>query len=353
MLERMHLPRPARHHLRCLIAWFVLFSPHPAVAASPPLPSAACAAPDRLAKGDYSQRSRLPHETGPPFAWEFNQPLQPPEGHLTMARTFNVYVPSQHASRDPLPLVIDFHSSLSGAWVHDRAASRMRAKGEHAGFIVVQPDSFPAWTVTLEAAEQRKLSDIDFVRGLLQKLDKLVCFDRNRIFATGWSTGGAMATTTACASASGLLGDFKIAAIAPVGGFGGDGCPALKSNPVPMRFIISNNDRTGYLTGAYREDETRASASVALRRVAKTWAEHNGCTGEPTVAMTGQTGWGVLVDTITYVCANVDNKRGTTVLDLFDTGPPERNGHIWPGGAQGGAYPATDVVWDFLKTHPR
>jgi poly(3-hydroxybutyrate) depolymerase len=72
----------------------------------------------------------------------------------------------------------------------------MRDKGERAGFIVLQPDSLPAWTGSLASAKQRKLSDVDFVLGLLVKMDRLLCFDRNRIFASGWSAGGGMATAS-------------------------------------------------------------------------------------------------------------------------------------------------------------
>jgi hypothetical protein len=45
--------------------------------------------------------------------------------------------------------------------------------------------------------------------------------------------------------------------------------------------------------------------------------------------------------------------RGDTVLHLFDTGGRERNGHVWPGGAHGGAYQTTEEIWRFFENHPR
>jgi poly(3-hydroxybutyrate) depolymerase len=341
-----------------LAAWvaglFAITAPFalPALA-SPPEGSAACVGKDRLPSGDYTQRSE------PSSVWKLVQKNN--EGK-DVARTFNVYVPPKHedAGQGPLPLVIDFHSTLAGAWLHDLLASRMRDKGRRAGFIVLQPDSLPFWTGTVADVEGRKgVSDVDFIRRLLAQLDtpsSKLCFDRNRIFATGWSSGSWMSTVIACAAANDQLGPFKIAAIAPVGGGPGEAplqapiCPELKSDPVPMRVIVSDNDKIGIFAF---NGEDQPGANAKLRHVVEAWARANGCRGPSTKKETGQTGWGVLKETVTYPCAELPNGRADTVLDIFDTGAPERNGHFWPGGAQKGAYPTTDVIWDFFLSHPR
>ncbi len=272
-------------------------------------------------------------------------------------RTFNVFVPLQHvAGAPPLPLVIDMHGAFRGAWHHNLIVSRMRDKGKTAGFVVLQPDSLPGWTASASEVKDRKVNDVDFIRDMLAKLDKLVCFDRNRIFASGLSSGGGMTVTLACASANNQLGPFKIAAIARVssGDVGGDKgtpfCSALAKNPVPIRVIASNNDKL--LAFLYGEDMD--GLNTATRRSVETWARANGCTGEEMSTKTGQTGWGVLSETLVFGCANL-NGRGDAILDLFGTGSTHRDGHVWPGGpnALPGEYATTDAIWDFFRAHPR
>ncbi len=345
------------HLVAVLLASAALASGTCPALASPPAGSKGCEGTERLAVGDYNQRSE------PKEVWEFVQSLEPIAGGNKVNRTFNVYVPPQHADGAPLPLVLDFHGTSAGAWLHG-LSTRMREKGKAEGFIVVQPDSLPAWTVTADQVKSRKLNDIDFIDRLVAQLDteqSKMCFDRNRIFATGGSAGGAMSATLACASASGQLKSFKVAAIAPVVASPGwpdmrppiwPVCPEAGREPVPMRVIFSTNDKLIAL-GLFGEDLPRMNKTV--REAVAAWVRGNGCTGTPTSEETGQTGYGVLAETIRYGCANVAGGRGETVLDLFGTGSLLLDGHLWPGGpgALPGEYPTTDVIWKFFDEHPR
>jgi hypothetical protein len=68
------------------------------------------------------------------------------------------------------------------------------------------------------------------------------------------------------------------------------------------------------------------------------------------VIYTWRTGWGVLVESDRY--SGIDPRRDT-LLDVFDTGGADRDGHVWPGPWFGGEYATTDVIWAFFAAHPR
>ena len=167
-----------------------------------------------------------------------------------------------------------------------------------------------------------------------------------------------MAARLGCESADGALGHHKIAAVAPVSGGpvseSGDihelfSCPALMSDPVPMRMIVSNNDTTvAGLVGL-----PASAVTDTFRLIAHQWASQSGSAGFPSDVLTGRTGWGVLAETVTYRSLSDPLGRRDVVLDIFDTGGPDRDGHLWPGSWWQTEYRATDVIWSFFKAHPR
>jgi hypothetical protein len=123
-------------------------------------------------------------------------------------------------------------------------------------------------------------------------------------------------------------------------------CPELQFDPVPMRMIISNNDKT--LAAIF--NATTAQVDARLRGIAKEYAAANGIAAAPQGTWTWRTGWGVLTETQRW--SNGDPRR-ETVLDVFDTGGSQNDGHVWPGSWFGGEYQTTNVIWNFFVTHPR
>jgi poly(3-hydroxybutyrate) depolymerase len=302
----------------------------------------ACTPGDPAPPGDYSN---------------WNWPLsQKNAAGIPVARSYLLHIPPQATAGLPLPVVINLHPSFNNGGLQN-LYSGMNAKADREGFIAIHPDSIgPSWNVTPELeAEDGGVSDVEFVRLGLDELQKHARIDPRRIYVTGFSSGAAMSGRLAVASARGELGIYKIAAIAPVSGPPVDGrpglsvestftCPELLLDPVPMRMIISNNDKTIALI----YNATVTQVDQRLRGLAREYAASNGLGSPPTVTRTWRTGWGVLTETTRY--GNGDPRRDT-VLDVFDAGSAD--GHVWPGPWFGGEYRTTDVVWAFFAAHPR
>jgi poly(3-hydroxybutyrate) depolymerase len=98
---------------------------------------------------------------------------------------------------------------------------------------VATPDAWP-WkdcaTSDTQPASRYGISDVEFIRSLLDVLVDKLCVDRNRIYATGGSNGGLMSTTLGRTSAEGKLGLHKIAASAPVAAI-----------PVPLEWVLPSS----------------------------------------------------------------------------------------------------------------
>lgn len=320
---------------RCLVLALlvpVVGGSTPAVAA-PASTAAPCTSP--LSPGDYTEQN-----------WPIVQ--HKPDG-TAVKRTFRVHVPAGRANT-PMPVVFDLHGAFSGKDEQDKR-SALRDKGDQAGFVVIQPDSWPHWTTSPKDETGRGVSDVAFARALLDTVTAKLCVDAGRIYSVGFSSGGLMSSILACAAAQGKLGGHRIAAIglvaaAPVPAeVSGPVCPALAQRPVPMRLVFSPNDQT--LAGLCCGGDT-ATMTAGVRTVAATWARENGCAEGGETKRTGRTGWGVLTETVTHTCV----RPGTqVVVDVFDTGLPLLNGHVWPGRAYGGDYPTTDVLWNFVSQY--
>lgn len=288
-----------------------------------------------LPPGDYTEKN-----------WPMVQ--HKPDG-TAVPRSFRAHVPATHA-KTPMPVVFDLHGAFSGKDEQDKRTA-LRDKGDQAGFIVIQPDSWPHWTTSPKDETSRGISDIAFARALLDTVTAKLCVDPSRIYSVGFSSGGLMSSILACAAAQGKLGGHRIAAIglvaaAPVPAeVTGPVCPALARQPVPMRLIFSSNDHT--LAGLCCGGDT-ATMAAGVRTVAATWGRENGCDDASTIKRSGRTGWGVLTETVTHTCARPNSQ---VTVDIFDTGSPLLNGHIWPGRAYGGEYPTTEVLWNFLSQY--
>lgn len=257
--------------------------------------------------------------------------------HANLQRSIRVHVPASYDPTRPTPVVLDFHGYTMSAQSQEDL-TRLPEKADEAGFIAVHADGTGAprgWNGgdCCGTPATTNLDDVGFVLALLDELERRLCVDPDRVFATGFSNGGFLSHRLACEAAD------RIAAIAPVAGvMGVDAC--APSRPVPVMHTHGTADgivpyNGGGLTG-YRSVATTVAG----------WAARNGCTGEP-------------IETFAQGDARCVAHRGCAggaeVVLCTITG----GGHTWPGG---GYFPGghistdlsiTDAMWDFFSAHPR
>jgi len=238
------------------------------------------------------------------------------------ARSYRLHVPKQYKST-PMPLVLNFHGYGQSAAQQEKY-SGLNTVADTQGFIVVTPEgssSPEGWNI-VGVYDENGVDDVGFVRDLLAGLSNVLCIDQARIYATGHSNGGEMASQLAC-----MLPN-TIAAVAPVSGAVWQGC---SGRAVPVITFQGTVDQNVFY-------EWSASAM-------SDWAQHNKCSGAPTV---------------TKVSAHVSRQnyqkcQADVVFYTIDGG-----GHTWPGSkVSGGAGPVTteinasNLIWTFFLNHPK
>ncbi len=127
-------------------------------------------------------------------------------------RTYRLRVPPAAASGEALPLVIVLHGFTQTA-SQIESAYAMNPVADTAGFFVVYPNGtntflfLQGWNASLGGGG---VDDVKFIDELISELGNAYSIDTSRVFATGFSNGGGMSVSLACA----LSGRIK--AIAPV-----------------------------------------------------------------------------------------------------------------------------------------
>ena len=133
------------------------------------------------------------------------------------SRTWVEHVPQAHDGHSPVPVVIQFHGFPEDPTEVERQTGFGRL-GSQEGFVVVAPAGrghLPQWYEEdfgdgfVDAT--RSNADVVFIDALLDRLGAELCVDLGRVYATGFSNGGAMTSVLACAL------EDRLAAVAPVG----------------------------------------------------------------------------------------------------------------------------------------
>jgi polyhydroxybutyrate depolymerase len=244
-------------------------------------------------------------------------------------RTYLLHVPAAYDPARPTPLVLNFHGRFSSALAQNAYSGLVRMS-ERETFLVVAPDAVAdSW---LQASG---VDDVAFTREIVKTLEVELCLDASRVFATGFSGGGFMATRLACA-ARGLVA--AVAAIA--GGLEPDAtCP-----PVPILQAHGTADAVVPFDGGTMRT---GGFFVGAPRLMAAWAKNNRCEGEPAEERIARQ-----VRKVSYVGCSA-----SAVHYIVEGG-----GHTWPGaaldvrsvtltlGATTDEIVASELLWAFFKT---
>ena len=258
-----------------------------------------------------------------------------------------------------LPLVIMLHGGGGNAKLA-ALTTRWSEKADEIGFFVAYPEALrPArerpptflrnpqfWNVGsgLGYAEKHGVDDVAFIRALIDELCERLPVDRQRVYATGFSNGAAL---TFCL---GMRLSDRLAAIAPVSGYPWRQQPRPE-HPVSLIYISGTADPMNPIDGSAIESPWgRLPQRPPVEAFIRQWAEWVGCSSKR------------------YVLEDKDgvrrmrsgpNEKGVDVEYITISGA----GHAWPGGPALLAeriagkptdkLNATDVIWDFVRRHPK
>jgi polyhydroxybutyrate depolymerase len=251
-------------------------------------------------------------------------------------RSYRLRIPPAGGSSDLLPLVINMHGFSNSASIQENL-SGMNAVADTANFYVVYPNGtnlflfLKGWYMELEGTP---VDDVAFLSALIDELVANYNIDASRVFATGYSMGGGMAVSLACAIPD------KVQAIAPVAAYVpiGNGALCNPSISVPVIQFHGTSDGVVPYNGS--------SSLAPSQAVISAFAQNGGCTTSP-----------LLVN-----LPDIDPSDGSTVsfASVNDCGPLNNDyhfyringgGHTWPGSSAGNQdINASAIMWEFFSS---
>lgn len=266
-----------------------------------------------------------------------------------LERQYQLVLPEGYDGREPLPLVLSLHALTVNYAVTPSIYGLLEAAAEDPVVIVAPSGLVSAGAPYWLAAPVEPNRDVDFIAGLLDRLEGEVCFDTSQVFSTGQSNGGQMSSLLAC-----RLGD-RITAVAPVAGveFSDEACTGP---PVPVMAFHGDADPVvlydgGGLNATAISNQQFWHGDVppglpvhgGVDQALADWARHNGCDPEPTEEQ--------ISDEV--LRRSWSGCEAETVLYVIQGG-----GHTWPGrpvegfGDQFGPTTtdilATELLFDFF-----
>jgi polyhydroxybutyrate depolymerase len=255
-------------------------------------------------------------------------------------RTYWVHVPTGYTAARSTPLLLVFHGG-GGTGIGMEAATGFSPFADQRDFLVVYPQGlaysslgpgYTSWAATgpLDTIANG-VDDLRFISDLLDALQRLYCVDPQRIYATGFSAGGAMTSFLTC----GLTG--RLAAFAPMSGdayqFEG-GCHPTHPTSI-LEFHGAADPFELYVGIPAREDPDWRRTGVL--EWLTTWAERDGCTGGPSAFLRESQ---VLGEQWTG-CPG-----GLAVAHYLVAGL----GHSWSPPIDG--HTVQELIWSFFASHP-
>jgi polyhydroxybutyrate depolymerase len=258
-------------------------------------------------------------------------------------RSYILRVPKAYDGTRALPLVVVLHGfTASGALAE--VYTGFGQKSEQEGFFMVAPDGVGnprGWNSGfLNLTGRREQDDVKFVGALLDKMERDLNVDRDRIYIAGHSNGAMMANLLAS-----RLSD-RIAAIGAVAGTTGlaGGTQRVPDPQGPVSVILIHGKKDNVV--AYDDSSQAFVRTVSAPNSAKWWADQIGAKGPVRTKLNDDN---ILIDT----WENGRNGTRVTLVSIV-------NGtHDWPGGmtVRGpetlSGISGVDMIWEFFRANPK
>lgn len=262
-----------------------------------------------------------------------------------LQRTFVTYIPLNVNAAQKLPILISLHGRFGngGQMMH---FADFRPLAEKDKFIIICPDGIDrSWNAGLNTPAHKKgVDDVKFIDQLITYALNTYHGDAKRVYVTGMSNGGFLASRLACEMPG------RIAAIAAVGASMDENMDYLPTKPVPVMYIQGTGDPLVPFDGVAKRNSARRLI-YSHAGILKLWVDADACDEKPVITnLPDNAGDGTSIIKEEYT-----NKTGVRVIGYTIT----NGGHTWPGGTQylpkGMIGPvshnlnACEVIWDFFK----
>lgn len=266
-----------------------------------------------------------------------------------MERTYIIHFPIAYGNMQTYPLVIALHGG-EGTDSRFLNTTGFTQESDSKGFIVIFPQGVDnTWADARGTTDASKIgvNDIAFIQSLINYSVENFDVDSKEVYVTGFSDGGFMAITLACAIPN------EIAAVAPVAA----GQPenlTICNRQVPFLLIHGSADPYVPANGGHVIGTNGGGYTLSSNQTVQFWANINGCsktTSTQTLPIVVQDNTSVTETTYN------DCYASTVFYDVIG------GGHAWPGGqykqysigpvAQGtisGNINATQVIWQFFSS---
>lgn len=255
-------------------------------------------------------------------------------------REYVIYVPKSYRAARPTPLIISLHGA--GAWpAQQQNMTHWDRLADEFGFIVVYPAAGGRiWRVSRPNAPV--MSDVRFIADLVDSLKHRYDIDPARVYANGFSLGGAMTFALSC-----TLSD-RIAAVGTVSA--AQTLPwtwCSDKHPVPLINFHGTADLVPY-AGGPSPDPFNPLTFPDVRTWTANWARRNACAPRPIESV-------VTPDVRLREYRDCENDASVELYTIED------GGHAWPGGESLPRWffgrtthtiDATRLMWGFFQAHP-
>lgn len=259
-------------------------------------------------------------------------------------RTFVTYIPAAASPSDKLPIIILLHGRL-GTGENMMTFADFRPLANREKFIIVCPSGINrSWNDGRPTPAQKKgVNDVKFIDELIAYIINTYHGDASRVYLTGMSNGGFMASRLACELSN------RIAAVAVVGASMDTNMDYHPNKAISIMYIQGTKDPLvpyigGTMKGAGGDIYSHAD-------ILKLWADADHCTNFHITNLP------VTADDGTSIIKEEYNSPGTGVKVIGYT--IANGGHTWPGGTQylpkflvgtvSHNMNACDVIWKFFK----
>jgi len=244
------------------------------------------------------------------------------------SRTYLLHVPSNYTGTSAVPLVLDFHG-MGDTPERQKAMSGFAALSDSDGFLIAWPTGIEqTWNFGPCCTCSKSVDDLGFAKAIVAEIEAMACIDAKRVYANGFSIGGAMTNFVACnaadvfAAATPSASDLLTPAQTP--------CNPVR--PISVLAFRGTADPTVPYTGGASVTPNSCPATLNLLGAVASfnkWAAIDACTGTPATT-------------------TVTNPSGTLMLNKQCASGVEVGLYTIEGGVH--APGPGNVVWDFLKT---